>query len=160
MYSVFFLLFFFFVSSAESRETLESEIKYVCGIDDTYLYGAANVWYGFSDLERAHSISESEAMIIESSLDDYCLSEEYQELGIGHNIDPEKLNLLMRKKGFQDKCSFMSIVEHSQDKPLEFSTKFETRIYATKADGLVTVWFKYRGKGALKFNDKVEQCIE
>lgn len=139
--------------------SVEDEIRLVCGIDDKYLNGAANVWYGFRDLENSHAIADGEAIIIEYSMNTYCLSEEYEEIDKSEGVEEKKLNSIIRRAGFSDRCSLIRVVDHSRSSPLEFLTEFETRIYATRIDGVVTVWFKYRDKGALIISKHGEQCV-
>ena len=158
MYPLIFLLLA--AASAAHAEPIKEEVNYLCGIDEKYLNGAANVWQGFSDLENSHSIVEGEAIVIEHSLNEYCLSDEYDNIDKTEGIDETKLNEIIRDTGFRDQCSLIKVVDHSLSTPLEFLTNFETRIYATRIIGVVTVWFEYKNNGAVVFDKNGERCVE
>ena len=158
MYQAFLIAIGLFLFSSSNAS--EEKVEYVCGFDYRELNFAASIWHGFRDLEHSYSIVAGEAVAIEYSVSEYCQSEDYEKIGVFYNGVDGKHNQLLRSANVNDNCTHISISELGLNSPLEFSSKFKRRIYASRIDGLATVWFTMKDKGTFKFNNSVEKCVE
>lgn len=125
----------------------------VCGLDEDELYSPVNVSEYFDSLEARCSLKEDEALIMEYSFSSYCLSEEYQATNLCEGDSD------IRNGGVRDRCEFFLIEKYDPNSTFKFSTKFKRRIYSTRLNNKSHIWFKSKGKGAIKLVGDVHECL-
>jgi len=143
------ILFQFDRAVAQSDET---PIK-LCGLDENELYSPVNFAEYFDSLEARCSLEDDEALVMEYSFSEYCLSDEYQAPNLCDGDSD------IRNGGVNDRCQLSLIEKYDENSTFKFSTKFKRRIYSTRLDGKAHTWFKSKGKGAIKLVGDTHVCL-